>query len=320
MSKNYENTIAYSPLWKEKSGKLDFSMSNDYLFRALLQKDEKTLKLIVASFLQVSVESISDIEITNPILLGADINDKEYHLDIHTLLDHERVIDLEMQVLRHKGWTERTLVYVCRAFDELNHGNNYADAKSVWQISFCGFTLFEEEPEFVSDYMLINKRKPDQLYSDKIRITNVNLSRIDLATEEDIRSGIACWARLFTAESWEDLKMIEKENPVMGQTISSIYQLTSDEIVRKQMLRREENERLHRSMMQDYEDMKQQVEEMRNLYNSMKSEYDGMKSEYDGIKSEYDGIKSEYTNLVNENKKVLEENRKLHEELSNLKR
>ena len=82
MAKNYDHIMSYSPCWKEMTGELDFKMTNDYLFRALLQKDEKTLKAVVSSFLRVNSDSISQIEVTNPIVLGEDIDSKEYHLDI----------------------------------------------------------------------------------------------------------------------------------------------------------------------------------------------------------------------------------------------
>lgn len=190
MAKNYENTIVYSPEWKKMTGPISFSMSNDYLFRALMQKDERTLKAVVASFLRVTPESISEIEVTNPILLGADIDSKEYHLDIRTLLKHEKEIDLEMQVVRHPGWIERT---------------------------------------------------------------HVNLTRIDLATEEDHLYCVTDWGRLFKATSWEELKMLAQENPSMDYTISSIYQLAEDEKIRHQMYRREENEILHRQMIENEE-------------------------------------------------------------------
>ena len=148
MSKNYAHTIDYSDVWKNKTGNIGFKLTNDYLFRALLQRDEKTLKALVASFLRIDPIKIKDIEVTNPIVLGESIENKEYHLDVKVLVD-DQTIDLEMQVLRHKGWIERTLVYLCREFTDVNHGIPYSDVKGVWQISFCGFTLFEEKPEFL---------------------------------------------------------------------------------------------------------------------------------------------------------------------------
>ena len=252
MAKNYDYTMEYSADWKKKTGLLEFNMTNDYLFRALMQKDEKTLKALVATFLRVDPESI-ETEITNPIELGEAITDKEYHLDVKVLVDKIRKVNLEMQVVRHEGWIERTLVYACRELDDLNKGENYKDILGVWQISICSFDLFENEPEFFSDFMLLNINRPSQVYSDKFRISNMNINRIDLAADDDVARGLTLWAKLFKAKSWEELKMLVKENDIFDQAVSSVSQLTEDKRIRDEIWKREDNERIERTNRQVYE-------------------------------------------------------------------
>lgn len=302
MSKNYAHTIDYSDGWKTKTGNIGFKLTNDYLFRALLQRDEKTLKALVASFLRIDPAKIRDIEVTNPIVLGEGIENKEYHLDVKVLVD-DRTIDLEMQALRHKGWIERTLVYLCREFTDVNHGIPYSDVKAVWQISFCGFTLFEEKPEFLSEYMFINRKDMGQIYSDKIRITNVNLTRIDLADEDDERYGLTDWARLFKAERWEELIMLAEKNPVVDQAVSSIWYLSEDKKIRDEIWRREDNELIQRSIDEDlakYEQLKKDMDSMQKRYDKTKQEYDKTKQEYDKTKQEYDKTKQDNERLKQE--------------------
>ncbi|MBR4777103.1 MAG: Rpn family recombination-promoting nuclease/putative transposase [Lachnospiraceae bacterium] len=261
MAKDYQHFMEYSSNWKNNTGELEFPMTNDYLFRALLQKDEKTLRALVATFLNVEPERINDVEITNPVVLGESIDDKEYHLDVMVLVDHNRKMNLEMQVLRHDGWNERTLAYACREFDDLNKGAPYTDILGIWQISICCFDLFEDEPEFFSDFLLINTKKPKQIYSTKLRISNVNLNRINLASEEDVASGLTDWARLFKAKSWEELKMLAQDNTTLDQAASSISQLTSDKKIRDEIWRREDNARIELTNRMAYESVKKQLEE-----------------------------------------------------------
>ena len=83
--KNYTPVYVY-PLteddgWKSLTGELPVKMTNDYLFRALLQSDNDTLKALLASLLRIDVSDIRSAEVTNPILLGESIEDKRYHLD-----------------------------------------------------------------------------------------------------------------------------------------------------------------------------------------------------------------------------------------------
>jgi hypothetical protein len=71
-------------------------------------------------------------------------------------------------------------------------------------------------------------------------ISNVNLTRPDLATEEDERYGLDEWCRFFKATSWEELKMLAKNNTVMEKAVSGVSQLTEEEIIRQKCRAREE--------------------------------------------------------------------------------
>ena len=59
------------------TGSIDYPFTNDYMFRAILQKDKQVLKALIAALLHLKKESIHDVAITNPIELGAAISDKE---------------------------------------------------------------------------------------------------------------------------------------------------------------------------------------------------------------------------------------------------
>ena len=94
------------------------------------------------------------------------------------------------------------------------------------------FTLFKEAPEFNALYQLLNV-KTKTLYSEKFSIHVIDLSRIDLATEEDRQYGIDRWAKLFKTKTWEDLRMITKNNETMQKAADSLYQLNSDAVARQ---------------------------------------------------------------------------------------
>ena len=249
MAKDYKHEMPYDDGWKKLKGPLSVKLTNDYLFRALLQADEETLKALVADLLHLNVSDVTEIEITNPIKLGETIDDKEFHLDISAILNESINVNLEMQVLHEMNWIERSMLYAFRSFDSLSHGEDYMDAEGVIQISFTDFTLFEDAPEFYSTFKLINVKNHSQVYSEKIRISNVNLRRIDLATEEDKLYRIDQWAKLFKAESWEEIKMLTEKTPDFEKTVSSIWQLSEEEKIREQIRRRNANEHTYQRFM-----------------------------------------------------------------------
>ena len=242
--KNYTPVYVY-PLkqndgWRKLTGELPVKMTNDYLFRALLQSDNDTLKALLASLLHMDVKMIRSAKVTNPILLGEAITDKTFIMDIKVELNNDSLINLEMQVIREEGWTNRSLSYTCRMYDQLNRGKVYAEAKPVRQIAFCDFTLFDEYPEFYATYKLINEKNARCVYTEKFIISNVNLKRIDLADEDDKKYGLDRWCRLVKAETWEDMKMIAEKDTVISKAISGVWQLTEEERIREQCRAREE--------------------------------------------------------------------------------
>ena len=212
------------------------------MFRAILQTSNQALKGLTASLLHMEPEEITTVEITNPIELGTSIGAKEFILDIRALLNGTVKVNMEMQILNLGNWPERSLGYLCRSFDSLNSGQEYLEVKPVIQICFLDFTLFPENPEFYSTYMFKNI-KNNTIYSDKIRLSVVDLTKTDNATEEDIRYGIDNWAKLFKATTWEELKEMSEQSDFLREASEAYYRLSEDEKIRLQCEARMEYER-----------------------------------------------------------------------------
>ena len=68
-----------------KSGKLGFPMTNDYLFRALLQKNNDVLKGLIGALLHMNIDMIMSATIQNPIELGKSFDEKTFILDMQIL-------------------------------------------------------------------------------------------------------------------------------------------------------------------------------------------------------------------------------------------
>lgn len=205
-------SFSSSPVFLQNAtGPVRFNMTNDYMFRAVLQQNNKVLRGLICSLLHLTEDELISAEITNPVILGESIDSKEYQLDIHVLLNNHTLINLEMQVSDRLDWPNRSLVYLCRSFDHLNHGQDYSEIQPVIHIGFLDYTLPKNFPEFYATYKLQNV-KNHNLYSDNFTLSVVNLSRIDLATEEDKKYQIDYWAKLFKATSWEEIRMLASKN------------------------------------------------------------------------------------------------------------
>ena len=176
-----EHSESISYILRDAHGKLPYGMTNDYMFRAVLQSNNKVLRGLICSLLHLAESEVTSVTITNPVILGEAVTDKEFRLDIDVILNNQTLINLEMQIANRLNWRDRSVMYLCRSFDQLNHGQGYGVAKPAIHIGFLDYTLFRERPEFYVSYKLINV-KNHQKYSDSLALYVLDLSRIDLAT------------------------------------------------------------------------------------------------------------------------------------------
>ena len=213
------------------TGVIDYPLTNDYMFRSVMQSNEKVLKGFLCSLLHLKPGDVRRVQVLNPIELGKKISDKEFILDIRILMNNNTAINLEMQVNNQYNWPERSLVYLSRLFDGLNAGDTYKTVKPAFQIGILNFTLFPKYPEFFSTYKMLNT-KNYQKYSDKFTIHVLDLTQIHLAEKGDKDYGLDRWAQLFNALTWEDFKMISADNESMQEAGKTLFTLNANDLIR----------------------------------------------------------------------------------------
>ncbi|MDE6847059.1 MAG: PD-(D/E)XK nuclease family transposase [Lachnospiraceae bacterium] len=267
ISKEQSNYLTYmvnGTTLQTASGTISYGMTNDYMFRAVLQSNNKVLRGLICALLHLSEKEVISVEIVNPVILGEAIESKEFRLDINVLLNNRTLINLEMQIANKLNWQDRSVIYLCRAFDNLTHGQDYSEAGTVIHIGFLDYTLFADCPEFYASYKLINV-KSYQTYSDKITLNVVDLSRIDLATEEDKQYHIDYWAALFKATTWEEIRMLASKDDYLNEASETIFRLSADEQIRKQCRDREEYYQDMRNYERALSDCEKALAEQENL-------------------------------------------------------
>ena len=230
----------FNPSTSDNS-RIRYTLKNDYMFRAVFQSRPKALEGLCRSLLRLSPSDSLHIDLKNPIQLGAAIESKEFILDLALAINGSLFLNLEMQLYNDGYWPERSLSYTCRSYDNLNRGAGYAEVLPVLHIGFLDFTLFPNHPEFVSEYQLMNINPQHRYsYSDKLRISVVNLKEIERAKEEDKRYGIDQWARVLTAQTWEEIDMLAQNNEYLRETSNAMYELDNDRLIRQQCQARED--------------------------------------------------------------------------------
>jgi predicted transposase/invertase (TIGR01784 family) len=239
-------------------GALPYRLTNDYLFRALLQNNHRVLKALLCSLLHLEEKDIVSVRIENEIKLGETINEKTFFLDVVVTLNGNTVINLEMQVINEHNWPDRSLSYICRSYNNLETGEDYISVRPAIQIGILDFTLFPEYPEFYATYKFLNV-KNHTLYSDKLRLSVLDLTQIGLATEEDKLYGLDTWAALFKSTTWEEIHMLAEDNEIIAEVADTIYKLTEDKNIRMQCEAREDYYRRMRANERRYKQVNEEL-------------------------------------------------------------
>ena len=240
--KTNNNSFSTKPdLSSLPTGKIKYGLTNDYMFRAVFQENKKALEGLLYALLALPEGSIAAIDIENPIELGKVINDKTCILDLKIMLNDKQLLNIEMQVTDYGNWPERSLTYLCRAFDHLKGGEDYSMVRPTMHIGIIDFDLTGLTPEFYAEYMLLNT-KNHEVYSDKFRLRVLNLNHIN-HVPEDYKNSLYHWAKLFKATTWEEIKMLAEKNDYMGETIVTMHQMTEDEKIAAECAARERYER-----------------------------------------------------------------------------
>lgn len=116
--------------FEEATGAIDYTFTNDYMFRAILQSNELVLKGLISSLLHLLFNKIKSVEVKNPIKLGETLDSKDFILDIHVLLNNDILIDLEMQIENHHLFNDKfTLNVLC-----LKETKLATEEDKLWQI------------------------------------------------------------------------------------------------------------------------------------------------------------------------------------------
>ncbi len=289
--------------FRNANGNIPYNMTNDYMFRAVLQSDNKALRGLICSLLHLAESEVKAVEITNPIILGEAVRDKEFRLDINVIMNNAVLINMEMQITNKLNWEDRSVMYLCRSFDQLNRGQDYREARPAVHIGFLDYTLFDEYPEFYASYKLINV-KNHQKYSDNLTLYVVDLSCIDLATDEDKRYHIHDWACLFKAVTWEELKMIASKDEYLKEAAQTIFRMSADDEIRKRCRDREEYYQDLRNYERKIEqDRKEHEEDLRNYERKIEQD-----------RKEHEEDLRNYERKIAEKEEEIERDRKEHEE------
>lgn len=131
---SFQTKAIHAKTFQNATGKIDYTLTNDYMFWAVLQKNAKVLKELSAALLHLPFEAVQSADILNPIEPGESFDDKTFVLDVKVLLNNSMVINLEIQVLKQDFWADRSLSYLCAVFNNIEKRENDEQVNPAYHI------------------------------------------------------------------------------------------------------------------------------------------------------------------------------------------
>ena len=141
-------------------------------------------------------------------------------------------INIELQMRKEEYWTERSLLYWARTYDDLKSGEEYGLLKKTYHIGIIDFPLYDGDNELYSEYRIMNVCN-HRIYTDKFAIKVLNLRNIDISEGVDER--ILHWARIFKASTLKELEELAGEEEVFKNMVLELRKLSKDEKIKLQM-------------------------------------------------------------------------------------
>jgi len=271
---------------------LQYTFTNDILFKMLFVQYPMLLKKLVAELLGIQLESIEEFVITNPEIPPEAIDDKFCRLDVNMSVDGQ-LVDLEIQVRNEGDYPERVLYYWAREYGTaLTSGGDYKNLPRTVIISILNFNLFACA-DFHSEFQALEVTRHEPL-SDKMSLHFFELRKLPKAIKRDDR--LKVWLSLFRAKTEEELQQIEAlEVPEMKEAIEAYYKVTAEDKLRE----------LERS--RHYAEM--------NRSSSMNYAIQGEREKWKGVVAEKDAVIAGKDTALAEKDTALAENAALIAEL-----
>ena len=214
----------------ERVTNLEYKFTNDVLFKWLFTRNQDLLKRLVAGMLGITLESITEFDVTNPEIPPEAVGEKLCRLDISMIVDGKS-IGLEVQVSNEGDYPERSLYYWAREYSSaLKASGEYINLPQTIIISILGFRLFDCS-EYYSEHKALEVTR-HTLLTDRLCLKYYELPKLPEVT--DSTDELKLWLTLFKAKTEEDLKKIEDMGvPVMKQAIGAYRKVTATDEFRQ---------------------------------------------------------------------------------------
>ncbi len=217
------------------SGKL-ISAKIDVVFKKFFIDNKDLLREFLADILEIPVNNIEEIIITNSEMPPESMESKFCRLDLNLKLK-TKLINIEIQVNSESDYRDRTLFYWAKLYtSELKSGEPYGNLKQTIAINILNFNMFESKNYHTEVVAAI--KETNEIFSDKFSIHFFELRKVGKKVNPNNRREL--WIQFINADSEEEFKMLaETKVPTIEKAVKVILDMSEDTKIREMARQRE---------------------------------------------------------------------------------
>ncbi|MFA6782305.1 MAG: Rpn family recombination-promoting nuclease/putative transposase [Sedimentibacter sp.] len=186
-------------------------------------------------------EEIDEIQYIDTHTLKEYVDDKYIVMDVRLLLKDKCEIDIEMQVMNFRYWTNRVMYYSSRMLSEqLKRGQDYGKFIKCVSISILDFNIFDKNsyPGYYSSYH-VREDIDGRTFSDLLEFHVIELPKIPEVLIEDLNDDLLIWAKFINSKNREEMITLTEKNEGIKAAFDELVSLENDDERRQEYKIRE---------------------------------------------------------------------------------
>jgi predicted transposase/invertase (TIGR01784 family) len=200
-------------------------------------------------------EPFEDLQVFNPGIDLETITHKAVVLDVLATTRTGEQVQIEMQASSQGFFRERALYYAARLYgSQLARGEDYEELRATYALNFLNFDLFpcQNPDQFVQTFRMREDRTGEPL-SGHLEVHFVELLKFSRLLMKSPRGSgdehLDHWLQFLLNPSDKRLEGIGRSDPIIGEAMDQLKEISSDEQARQLARMREVGERDYRSGM-----------------------------------------------------------------------
>ena len=205
----------------------------DIVFKLIFGVAKNVAILIgfLKAVLDLPAEEFEAIEIIDPHLLRAHIDDKLGILDVKVKTKNGIKINVEIQVQPRSDFPKRVSFYQAKMIGEqVSKSGRYSDIQKVVSIIITDFKLFQDDGHYYSRFTMYDPANGREFP----KTQEIHVLELPKLPETEDGTERWAWSKFFKAKDMEELKMIAEKFPAteIKQAVARYAELTQDEKTR----------------------------------------------------------------------------------------